>query len=857
MESEVLFVASMARSRFTLSALLLCGIAASPALGASLGGDVLDPSGASVGDAAVELVGRAGVERTRTAADGSFIFAAIPPGRYEVRVSAPGFGTNAQTVELRETAVELTFQLQLEEQKQELDVAAEADAGPPNPAANADRIELTGDDLQKLPAMDGDVIATLQSFLDGDSFGSDGGGLVVDGIETSDLGVSPSAIQEIQINKDPYSAEYSRPGRSRIEVITKKGAQELHGQLNLRARDYRLDARNAFASERPEQSRRAVEGHVVGPLSGGGRHSFVLSGEHDQDRQAALIFATTPDGIVRQAALAPEVETEASARWDYHPSPERAFSLRYEYERESEKNSGVGGFTLPEGASDRRGADHGVYWSYRKIFGASSLLEWSGRVGRETESERSRSEARRLVVQDAFTAGGAQVDSSGEEFYGEGSAVFSTQRGRHYLRTGLMLRELGRQTFTDRANFGGTFEFSSLADYEAGRPFAFTIREGDPRLSFWDMEAAVFAQDNIRLGPRSTLAVGVRYDRQNYGGDPDNVAPRASFAHGLGREGRTTIRVGAGVFYDNIHGGAYADLLRFGGDVQIRELLLRNPSYPDPLVGAGSEESLPSNRVRWSAGLSTPYVGQYSATVERRLSKETVLSVSWTRRVGVGLLRSLDLNAPLAGVGRPDPELGIVRQLGSSARLESQEIQTQLRGNLGEFFQGTLRYAWGRAYNDVGDDEELPANSLDLSREWGPAAFDRRHSFDALGAFEVKNWFELGVVLEMESAPPYTLITGDDDNGDGVAKDRPAGIGRNTERGAGAVELDMRLSRGFDMPGIRAGEPTRLTLTLDAFNVLNTVNFGDFVGNMRSPLFGQATSAGSARRLQAGLRWSF
>jgi len=69
----------------------------------------------------------------------------------------------------------------------------------------------------------------------------------------------------------------------------------------------------------------------------------------------------------------------------------------------------------------------------------------------------------------------------------------------------------------------------------------------------------------------------------------------------------------------------------------------------------------------------------------------------------------------------------------------------------------------------------------------------------------------------------------------------------------------VRLSKKFDTPTIqgRKAEPTSLTVTLDAFNVLNTVNSRGFVGNLSSPMFGQPTSARSARRLQVGLRWSF
>jgi hypothetical protein len=842
--------------RVTLLLLLAAAVGRAEEL--RLSGIALDPSGASIGNAVVELSGPHGIQCTQTDERGEFSLELASPGDYELRISAPHFEACIRSLTVDRSIIDIVCELKLQEQTASIEVIA--DAAPEasaDPAANADQVEIATDTLQQLPALDGDVVGALSGLLMDGSFGSEGGGLVVDGMETSDLGVSPSAIQEIRINKDPYSAEFSRPGNARIEVITKSGAESLHGQVNFRLRNYLLDARNAFASERPEQRRLALEGNLVGPIGAGGRHSFVFSGEHDRDRESAIVFATTLDGFVRQTVLAPENDTEMSARWDFHPNYEQALSLRYEFEQESEKNSGVGGFGLPEVASNGQESDHGAYWSYRKFYGASSLLSWTGRVGRQSSREWSLSDAPRLVVADAFTSGGAQRDSTETELYAESAGIFSVQRGAHSLRAGVLLRDLERTELSDRGNFGGTFRFATLADFEAGRPVSYSIRAGDPSLRFWSVAVAGFVQDNIRVNQRSTLAFGVRYDRQNYGDDPDNIAPRASFAVSLGAQSKTTIRVGGGIFYDNINSGAYEDRLRFDG-VRIREFLLRNPAYPAPQIGDG--ESLAPNLVTWAPRLSTPYVGQYSANVERRLPGDAVLAVNWTRTAGVGLLRSRDLNAPLPALAvRPNPEVGIHRQLESSAREESQSLSAQLRGRLSEFFQGTIRYRWGRAYSNVADDDELPANSRDLSGEWGPARFDRRHALDIVGSFYVRNWFQLGVVLEADSAAPYTLTTGQDENGDGLTGDRPGGVSRNTLRGAATAELDVRLSRTFEISAFRGegGDPTELSLTIDAFNILNTVNPGGFVGNMSSPLFGQATSAGSARRLQAGLRWSF
>jgi hypothetical protein len=80
--------------------------------------------------------------------------------------------------------------------------------------------------------------------------------LVVDGMEARNAGVTASAIQEIKINQNPYTAEYPRWSRRRIEVITKTASDRYHGTFNFLFRDQHLNARDAFARERPPEQRR-------------------------------------------------------------------------------------------------------------------------------------------------------------------------------------------------------------------------------------------------------------------------------------------------------------------------------------------------------------------------------------------------------------------------------------------------------------------------------------------------------------------------------------------------------------------------------------------------------------------------
>jgi hypothetical protein len=88
-------------------------------------------------------------------------------------------------------------------------------------SANRDTATTTGAELRKLPVFDHDYIAALTPFLDASAGSLGGVTIIVDGVEMKSAGVSASAIQEVRVNNDPYSAEFTRPGRGRIEITTK------------------------------------------------------------------------------------------------------------------------------------------------------------------------------------------------------------------------------------------------------------------------------------------------------------------------------------------------------------------------------------------------------------------------------------------------------------------------------------------------------------------------------------------------------------------------------------------------------------------------------------------------------------
>jgi len=154
-----------------------------------------------------------------------------------------------------------------------------------------------------------------------------------------------------------------------------------------------------------------------------------------------------------------------------------------------------------------------------------------------------------------------------------------------------------------------------------------------------------FVQDEIRVSPRLSASLGLRYDWQNYFHDDNNIGPRGSFAFAPNADGRTVIRGGAGVFYDRTGPRPIQDLMRYNGIRQLR-YVITNPGYPDPFAPGQSLATEPPSVVQLAPGIELPTTLQYSVSLERQLAKSTSASVTYVGNRGFHQFLSRDVNAP-------------------------------------------------------------------------------------------------------------------------------------------------------------------------------------------------------------------
>jgi hypothetical protein len=861
--------------------LVAAAATAQPRADASLRVTVLDQTGAVIVGARVTI--RPAVDRTpaqpdaaelSTGARGDATFAGLTPGRYAIHVESPGFEpADLRDYRVRSGENRRDIRLALARLTATVDVGRDPGERASDPRGDAFAMVLGADQIDELPDDPDEMEQVLRDMA------GPGAVMRVNGFRGGKL-PPKSQIQQIRFRRNMFAADTHEPGFMAVDITTKPGLDNWRGATSTGFRTAALNARNAFAPTKGDEQHQRYGFNVNGPLWK--QHtSLALSVDGVEAFDSKTIVAALPSGYFADTVRKPNDSLNFTARLEHMLTRTQMLRLELQRNHNALENLGVGDFDLPERGYTQRRTEEVFRASTTGSIGKALFnelrIEWRADDTRSS----SVSSAPAVLVLNAFDAGGAQLAGS------RGSNVLhltddlDIAAGRHAIRTGLQL-DAGRYHTAELRNAGGTFTFASLDAYAAARPTTFTRNVGDPNVSIGQAQLGLYIQDDIRARKDLTVSVGVRQEIQSHIGGL-NVAPRGGIAWSPAKSGKTTIRAGAGVFFDWLEAQTYQQGIQLDGTHQQIETIVE-PGYPDPFA-AGSAVVLPAGRVQFGDALSQPTLKEAMVGVEQALPNEIRLNAMFVHRRGSNLLRGVDVNAPLSNGARPDPAAGTITEIQSVARSEVDLVSFNLN-----YAQPQRRifvaanYAFSRSVDETDGPFGLPANNYDLAAERGPSPNDARHRFMSLANLPLPKRFRLATSFRAQSALPYNITTGRDDNADTVSNDRPLGVTRNTGRGSAQIDLGLRLSWSIGFGGAAAppagpqvrivrgdsadplgsmggadGQNKRYVIELyaQAYNTLNHVNALNYSGVLASPFFGQPTSAGPARRVELGSRLTF
>jgi len=861
------------------SALLTVPVGAVEAQRPTAGGDltvtVQDETLGRLVHAVVTLAGAAGFEVTRAVDErGVATFLDLTPGLYTLVASAEAFQPLTRAFEVKPGANEATMRLSVAI-AEEITVDAEDAASRRDGFTTA----LTPEEIDAL-SDDPDEMADQLAEMAGP-----GAQIFVDGFEGGRL-PPKDQIQQIRFRRNAFAAEYHDAGRVRVEIITRPGVGAWRGRANVGFRDASLNARDAFARVVGPEQRRRYLFNLGGPLRQG-QTSISMSVDGLAAHSSEPILARTPVGEVSDLVRQTTDNLNVTLRLDHGLG--EGSQIRTEFSRRSSdrRNLGVGEFNLADRAYEQDQVTDQFRLRNTRMFGKRVFSELRVEARRSTTTFLSVSAGPAVRVLDSFTSGGAGRDGTRTSQELEIAQNVDWSTGTHALRGGVLL-ESGWWDSTQTTNANGTFTFRTLDDYVAGRASQFSRLVGDPAVDYAQHQLGLYVQDDVALTRDLAVSLGVRQEVQTYVADAWNLAPRLGVTWSPRGTG-LSVRGGYGIFYDWFETNLYEQTLQVDGRHQLEEVVI-DPSFPDAFGSTG--EILPPSIIRLGDRVELPTIHQASIGVDRQLVPWLGLRADYLLLRGTGQFQAVNVNAPLADGTRPDPAVGNVSEILSDGRSATDRLGIGLTLMIPDrriFGHATYQLASSR--NQANSALQLPSDSTHLDADWGPAANDVRHRL--MPMLNTPIWIGIrgNLMVQGSSGLPYTITTGFDDNGDTVFNDRPAGVGRNTERGAAQWTVSLRVNRSFSLGGSTGGDPGapmgaggegggammqrgegggprmmvmeagnaryRLDFYAQVSNLLNHTNYTGFIGNRLSPYFGQPTAALSARRVELGASITF
>lgn len=885
-----------------LLALLACWLAWATACAqqtpAAIGGQIADPSGALVPGARVILDSPHHPERAVLSGQlGDFLFTSLPAGTYSLTVQANGFRDQQRNITLKPGQNRtLVIRLAIEMDRQRIAITGQQLDSAPDHSLGA--IILRGSDLDALPSNSRD----LQQLLSAMAGSPSGAQFFIDGY-TADHLPPKASIEEIRMNQDPYSAQYEAPGADRIEITTKPGGNQLHGNLELIGEESPLNSKNPYVAEQPPYTQFFAQGAINGPLTK--RSSwFLTGGQQNMGSQSFIHAITTSAGpAFTQTLSSPQVQSEIAPRIDFQAGKIQSISLRYDIDREIQDNLLRSELSLPTQAINTRHLEQTFRLTDTQVWGENLVNETRFQFIHLTERALPHSLAPALLVQGAFNGGGnnlGQLQDVQQQY--ELQDNVSLLRGSHLLLFGGRFRDIRDGNFST-GGYNGEFIFPSIGAYEitqqgiangltpaqirasGGGASQFSVTAGIPKVSVNVAELGVYLEDQWRINPNMTLTPGLRFETQSGIPDHADFAPRVSYGWSIGaKNGKpalVVLRGGVGLFYQRFTSSLILNAARQNGILQ-QQSIVQNPDFypnspsPDELGPA----TLPTV-FRINSSLHAPSVLQASIGLERQFSSRFFLHADYTWYRGMDLLLTRNINAPLPGTYDPNDPASGTRPLGDLQNIY--EYQSQGESRRHDLYI-TARYntapailygyfLFGRQSANTAGAASFPSDQYDLNADYGRASDDIRARAYLGGLIRLPLGFTVNPFFIVESSAPFNIVVGQDLNGDSQFNDRPAFatdlsrpsvyhtpwgifdadpipgqhiIPINYGKGPAFVMLNGSFSRTIPFgprleqstPGGKGPRRFQWDIGVQFQNLFNTVNGGQPIGVLGSPLFG-------------------
>jgi uncharacterized membrane protein YgcG len=767
-------------------------------------GEVKDPSGAALVGATVLVTTPGGETLTATTKrDGSYELKGLAAGTYKVQALAKGFALfENDAVEVAAGQAEkLDIALPIETQQEKVVVAGEGAATLSVAAdSNAGAIVISGKELDALSDDPDELQSDLQA-LAGPSAGPNGGQMYIDGFTAGQL-PPKSSIREIRINQNPFSSEYDKLGYGRIEIFTKPGTDQWHGEANAMGNDSVFNTRSPFlgGKAQPGYYSDMLSGSIGGPL--GKNASFFFDAQHRNINDLAVIDAAAPptytQGSFQQAIPNDRTRTNIGPRLDYQLGKNDTLTVRYQYWRNNDQNQGIGAFTLPTQAYNTLETEQTVQAGETHMFGSTIVNETHFQYLHDTTSQNPSSTAPTVNVLGFFIAGGNSRGSEQEdENHYEFQNYTSIAHGRHMIKFGGRLRQ-SSVTDNTASQFNSTYIFKTATAYQTtlnniaagqaanangGGAYQYIVTTGTPSASLSLFDAGLYIQDDWRVRPNLTLSGGLRFETQTDIPDHADWAPRVALAWGLAHGSntpRTVLRAGWGIFYDRFEDQDLLQTEHLNGIAQT-SYVVYSPSFFDPnapVTNLSSTGQIPTI-YRVAPNLRAPQIMQTAVSLERQINKVTNVAVTYMNSRGIHQFLTNNVNTPEPGTFPANPVYpnGVpenIFQYQSEGIFKQNQLIVNANIRAGAKLTLFTYYTLNYANSDAGGANSFPSNPYNLLEDYGRAEFDVRHRVFLGGSVGLPYGIRLSPFMIASSGSPYNVVLSQDFVGSTVLNQRPA-----------------------------------------------------------------------------------